>query len=349
MKRRFFALLTTFALMLSAAGFSFANTKNSKKSVRETTQLATQLPASDAVIALDMQRLVKTVLPQILSAKPQLMTDINAQIDDIKNQIGIDLRQFDQLAIGLMFKKDEAKAYDFEPVVLARGHVNVVSILELAKTASKGKYREEKVASRTIYVFPAKEIVQANKPNLKTPQEEEDFNKMLGRVPAELAAAVLSDNTLAIGLPARVRETIGGKSRVGADVLALVNRKPNSIISFGANMPQNPIQFFNLDDDEIGKIVNMIRQVSGAMDVIGGNTAISVVAKTLQPQQAKELQETLEGFQTIGASALAMSKGDDKKIYAKMAQNIKITRNNTDVALDLQIAQSDIDVLLGKK
>ena len=50
------------------------------------------------------------------------------------------------------------------------------------------------------------------------------------------------------------------------------------------------------------------------------NAVLSVVAKTLQPEQAKDLQEILETLQMLGVSALGMAKGDDKKVYARLAQ-----------------------------
>ena len=351
MKRSFFALLTMFALTLSLVNFSFADDTKGKKSSGspEIKRLAASLPNSDGVVLIDMQRLIKDALPQLLSSKVQFLNEINARIDEVKGQIGIDLREFEHLAVGVMFKENAPKKITYEPVVLARGKMNVGALLAAAKLAAKGKYREEKAGVSTIYVFSAKEILRDNKPKTNTPQEEEKFNKMLARIPAEIAAAALDDNTLAVGLPARVRETVEGKSRVNQNILSLVSRKPNSVISFGANLPPNASQIFNLEDDLIGKNLDAIQQASGTMDVIGVNTVVSIVAKTFRPEQAKDLEDTLSGLQMIGKGFLSAAKGDDKKIYARMVENAKISRVGSEVMLDLQVSNSDLGALLGKK
>jgi hypothetical protein len=349
MKRSFFALLTMFAVTLSAVSFSFAAPKNAQtETARQVNQLAAQLPNSDAVVVLDMQRLMRDVLPQVLAGKAQLINELNTKVEEINTQIGVDLRQFDQLAAGVNFKQTAPKKFDYEPLILARGKVDVAALLTAARTASKGKYRQEKSGAKTIYVFATKEILQANKPKTSTPQDEEKFNKMLSRVPAELAVTTFDANTLAIGTPVRVRETIEGKPRVSADVLALVNRKPNSIMSFGANVPAGLSQVLELGIDELSKSIDSMRQVYGSMDVSGSNTIISVATKTFKPEQAVELEQTLTGLQMLGKGLLGRMSGADKQVYARMAENAKISRANDEVMIDVQVANSDLNVLFGK-
>ena len=349
MKRSFFALLMMFALVLSAVSFSFAETKTKKSATRQTNQLASQLPNSDAVVIMDMQRLMRDALPQLFSGRMQFLNEINTQIDDVKNQIGIDLRQFEQLAVGFTFKQTPTQKIVFEPIVLARGRLNAISILETSKSAAKGKFREEKNGASTIYIFSLKEILQNNKPKAKTPQDEEKFNKMLGRVPSELAVIAVDNNTLAIGSPVRVREMIGGKSRVSPDILSLVNRNANSMMSFGGNVPAGLSKILKLDIDQLGRNLDSIRQVFGGMNVAGGNTLVSIAAKTFKPEQATELEESLSGLQMIGRGFLGGMKGADKQVYARMVESAKITRAADEVTINLQVSNSDLSILLGQR
>jgi hypothetical protein len=348
MKRNFFALLMLLAMVIGAISLAFAETKGAAESGSQVNQLAARLPNSDGVVMMDMQRLMNEGVPQILSGNLPMLNEVNVWIDRIKTQFGVDLRQFDQIAAGLTVKQSAPGKFDFEPIVLARGKINTIALFTTATTVAKGKFREEKAGAKTIYVFAVKEILQANKPVAKTPQDEEEFNQMLNRAPAEIAAATLDNNTLVIGLPARVRETVEAKSRISPNILALASRKPNSIISFGGNVPAGLSQIWNMEGDDLGKTIDSIRQISGAMNMNDGNAAVSLIAKTAQAPEAKTLHETLQGFQELGIGLLGGMKGEDKKVYARLAQNAKITLANSEVMLDVQVSQNDINVLLGK-
>jgi hypothetical protein len=172
---------------------------------------------------------------------------------------------------------------------------------------------------------------------------------MVGRIPTEIAVAAFDGNTLAIGPTARVREAIEAKPRLNQNLLGLVNRKSNSVISFGANLPPNASQFFKLDNDEIGRSLDTIQQASGTVDVVGANTLVSIVAKTFQAEQAKTLADTLEFLRTIGTGFLGSAQGDDKKVYAKIVESAKISRNADQIMLDVQVSNSDLGILLGKR
>jgi len=355
MKRNFYALLAIFALALSIAQFSFANNEEgaAENASQPTGVLAAMLPASDAVVTLDLQRLINVAVPQVLSGKPQEITKINAGIDKFKNDTGLDLRQFEQVAIGLAVKQTAPQQLDFDPVMMARGKFSPAALLAIAKAGVKGKYREEKFGDKTIYVFSPKEIFPNNKP--KTPAKsakskmDKMFERMSDKLSNEMAFAVFDDNTLAIGTVARVREALDGKTRISPEVLNFVNAKPNAVLSFGANMPQGMAQFVDLENDEIGKNLKEIRQIYGSMDAGGGNAMLSLAAKTLKPETAQSLEEMLAGLQMVGKGFLGGAKGEDKKVLARMIENVKIARSANQITLDLQVPQSDINLLLGAK
>jgi hypothetical protein len=353
MKKKFFALMIVWTFALNAVGTTFAAAKISETS-KQGNQLTAQLPASDMVLTLNVQRLFSDALPQILSGNQPMLAEIIGKIDEVKAKTGIDLRQFEQIAVGVSSKKNAAGKMDFAPVLLARGNFNTSALLAIAKTAAKGKYREEKIGNRAVYVFTPKNEVkpnqtQSNKSSVLLPGlgivVGFDMMKMLTD---ELTVSVLDNNTLAIGSLARVRETFGTAPRVGSDLLNLVNRRPNSIVNIGARFPNGMSDFVNLGNDEIGKNVAAIRYLSGALDAADGNAIFSLSAKTLQPEQAKSMQEQLDGLQMLGKSFLGSSKMANKEIYARMIENVKIARAGNEITLDLQVAQSDISVLLAK-
>jgi hypothetical protein len=120
-------------------------------------------------------------------------------------------------------------------------------------------------------------------------------------------------------------------------------------MSFGLKVPKGLSQFVEMDNDEIGKNLNAIRQIYGAVDFGGGNVMVSLAARTLEATQAKNLQETLEGLQMVGKVFLGGSKGADKKVYGRMIDGAIIKQIGNEVTLELTVAQSDIDILIAGK
>ncbi|MDQ3179497.1 MAG: hypothetical protein M3Q33_03140 [Acidobacteriota bacterium] len=353
MKKKIFALFVVCAFVLNGISTAFADIK-SKKNVRQAPPLVALLPASEGASILNVQKFFNEALPQTLSDNQPMLSSILDKIDEIKNKTGIDLRQFEQIAVGVQSKRLSPVQIDFEPIVLARGTFNAGALIAVAKVASKGKYREEKIGGKTVYVFTLKELVEkdkssTNKPTGKNSIFEKTIDKMFSGLSRELAVTVYNNNILAIGSLARVRELFDAKTRISSEVLDLVSRKPNAVISFGANLPGGLSKFVDLDNDELGKNIDAIRQLSGAVDVSDGNAVVSLMAKTLKPDQAQGLQETLEGLQLVGKALLGGSKGANNKVFGRMVENVRISRNGNEVMLDLQIPNSDINILIGEK
>ncbi len=338
MKYKFFAFLAAFAFVMSGIGAVSAQTK-------AKNQLAALLPASDGVVILDVQRILNETAPQILTGKPLMLGEINTKIDEIRDKTGLDARQFEQIVIGVATKDVAAQKISLEPVFLARGKYSANALIAGARLASNGKYREEKIGSRTIYVFNGKEIVAQNNPRTKNSWINGMIDRLVNSLSNEIAVTSLDGNTLAFGSLARVRETFETKSRVSVEVLNLATRKPNAVISFGARLPNGLSKFVDLDNDELGKTLDSIRQMSGAVEISANNTAISMMAKTLNAEQAQSLHNTLEGLQGLG-KVLINGKSEDKKVLLRMIENARITRSQAEVSLDLQIPQNDINILL---
>ena len=51
----------------------------------------------------------------------------------------------------------------------------------------------------------------------------------------------------------------------------------------------------------------------------------------------------------VGKALLGGSKGADKKVYSRMVENAKISRTGNEIMLNLQVPQTDINVLIGEK
>ena len=192
MRKQIFTLAIVLTFFVNGIStIVFADTKTNRQ-VNQINQLAALLPASDGVLTLDVQRLLSEAVPQILSGKPQMLADINDKIDEIKTQTGFDLRQFEQVVIGVSTKQISPKEFDLESVVLARGKYSAGALIALAKIASKGKYREEKIGSRAVYVFSGKDIAEQNKSQTKNSWFGKAIDRMIGGLSKEVAVASLT-------------------------------------------------------------------------------------------------------------------------------------------------------------
>ncbi len=344
MKKLFVLLLVSTVFI----GGIFAQKQPSKivKTVVVTPTLVSSLPNSDAAVSLDMKRLMNDALPQILITKPQVFADVNTELENVKSKFGIDLRQFEQVAVGIKMKKISDKEIDFEPLILARGQYNATSLIALAKVAANGKYREEKLGDKTIYIFQAKEILTEQSNTTNNSQIRKLLKKAIDALPVELAVTSFDNNTLALGSFERVRETFDGNSKISAEVLSLVNKKQSAILSFGATTSQGLSFLLPLDNDEIGKNIDSVRQMYGSLDVKNGNANLALAAKTVKAEQAQGLEEMMLGLQMLGQTFLGGGKGEDKQVYSRMIENAKITRKLNEVMIDVQVPQTDIAILI---
>jgi hypothetical protein len=348
MTKKIIVTLIALAFILSVIIPALADDK-ANKNAKQATQLVAVLPDSDGIMSVNVKRLLNEALPQILSANQPKLNGILGKLDEVKTKTGIDLSRFEQVAIGVKANQISPSKFEFEPVILARGSYDAGALVAVAKLASKGKYREEKIGGQTIYIFSAKEIAEENKPQSNGSFMDKMFDKMLGSFNGEFALTSYDTSTLAFGSVPRVREVIESKTRVNSQLLDLVYRNQNAVMSFGANMPKGMASFFDLDNEEIDKNINVIKQIYGSMNVNGNNTNVSLTAKTLKEQEAVDLETFMKGIAEVGKVLIGSSKGADKKVYARMIENAKISHQGNEVMLDLQIPQSDIDVIVGEK
>lgn len=347
MKTKLFTIAAIAVLLSNIAVFASGDAAQAAAKRRQVARLISMLPPSDGVATLDSKRLFSDAVPQVLSANQPMLTAIMAQIDNIEARTGIDLRKFDAVAVGLSLKKVTEKECDFDPVAIAQGDLKAGALVAIAKLASNGTYREEKVGDRTVYVFAAKAVLQKTVIKPTGSKIEETISKALDGLTHEVAVTALDPNTLAFGSLARVRETIEGKAHVSPEVTGALGQKETSVINFAMRTPTGMSKLLPLDNDEIGANIDSIRFVAGSIDVAAAGTSLQLTARTAKAEQAQGLFDTLDGLKMIGKAFLGGSKRADQKVYARLIENAKVAIRGTSVTLDLTVPQSDIDALIG--
>lgn len=333
MKYRIFAAFILSAFVLSLGGSTYADLR--KRNRAKGLDLVSMLPASDGVIIFDGKRAFGEALPRVLAGNQPLFSKVTSHIEEFRTRTGIDIRQFDAVAVGVAARQVAAKKYDVDPLVVARGQMGSAALIGGAKLAANGKYREETVGGRTIYIFDLEKAA---------PQAVQVTN---GNARMEVAAAALDDRTLAFGDLARVRATLERTTNVEPLLVTMLQKDPMAVGSFAAKLPTGLKAFLPLENDELGQNIDSIQYIYGSTNVGPTSATFRATARTLQNAQATSLHQTLSGLQVFGGSLLAGSKSTKNQLFARVLESLKVSVKANEVTLDLTVPQSDLDALVG--
>lgn len=285
-------------------------------------------------MTLDVQRILNDALPRAFAGDAVKLAKINSEIDSFKTRTGIDARSFDRIAVGMRFESPVAGKTTTRTIVIAHGTFSATTLVAAGRLASKGQYEEQKYGDKTIYVFNVQDRIKM-------------FGVLDMRV-NQLAASALNVNMLAIGNPQAVRAAIDasrGKGRVNADLTTLASRTPNALVGFGANVPPSVIKNLDLDNDEITKNLNAIRQTYGAISTTASGFQLLTIARTELPEQAQGLSETLSALKQFGAMAAGQLQGEKKALAQHALDSLQIGAQGNELSLQLEVAEADLTAL----
>jgi hypothetical protein len=333
-KRRLLTLAIV-VLSLCAAHVS-AQQSRSRNNAPAAGGLMTSLPESDAVAQIKLRQLLNEAMPRILSGNSTRLAEVNASIETFKTRTGLDPRMFEQLALGVRFSFPSPGVTKAQTVALANGTFSPAAMVAAGRVAANGNYREEKYQGKTIHIFKLDENI-----------------RMAGlfdfRI-AELAAAPLDANVLALGDLAGVRAAIDAsrsKKRVNADLIALASRDPNAVIGFGANVTEQLIGNLDIGNAPIAADLSKLRQVYGSVGTNEKDLQLFLAARAVNAEAAKNLGDTLEGLKQFGALFVGRLSGA-KGVLAKSAlANLQIVTQANELQIRTAVAQADIGPLMG--
>jgi hypothetical protein len=298
--------------------------------------LLSSLPESDAIAQVKINRLINEVMPKVLANSPAKLAEVNANMENFKNRTGLDPRAFEQLALGVRYTYPTEGVTKLVTAGLARGTFSAGALVAAGRLASDGKYREEKYAGKTIYIFSLDESI-----------------RLFGVIDLklrELAVSPIDTNTLAVGDPLSIRSVIdaaAGKKRNNTELIALATREPNAIVGFGGNISPQVIKNLDLGNASFIGDLSGVRQAYGSVDTSEKNVNLFIAAKTVNADAAKNLGDTLEGLKMFGAMFIGRLTGA-KGVLAKSAlTNLTITTEANELKIRTAVAQADIGPLMG--
>lgn len=366
MKKSFQVSLIALAVLLAGMLPVTALAQNKKAATAKATAVANDpllsLPESDGVVSVDMQRLLNDFLPRVLASDQARLAQVNAGIERAKTRTGLDVRAFDRVALGMRFVNVTPDKMVVEQVALARGRFKAQEMLNAGLLIAKGKYKheEQKHGGKTIYVFNGDELygqeVQATvdeqtKKSGKAGKMVDDLlQKLLNFKGSQIGIVALDENTLAVGQLSMVRAAIDAGAKKSAQGNAALNqmatRNQNAVLGFAVNLPQSFSKYLELDNDQLAKNLDSIRQFYGSIGETAGGFGLQTYARTETAAQAQEVYNTLVGVKDLGGFFAANLTGEKGKLAQTALDNLKISKEGNDVQLKLELAQSDVAMLM---
>lgn len=343
--RKYFYVLS---LALIAAAFSSVTTTNAQTARRgaaagastagaqaATTGVLASLPASDAVMLVDVRRLLSDGLPRAYNNNPAELSRINSEIDKFKTTTGLDARSFERVAVGVSYVRTPTGGTLVETVAVARGQFNVAALVAAALPATNGRVREEKYAGRTIHVLKVDAPV-----------------KLLGLFNMRLtdvAFAPLDANTLAVGKLERVRASIdahAGRGRVSPDITALATRDANALVGAGGNIPTWLTQNLDIGGGNLSQSIASVRQFYSTLGTTAGGFNFLTALRTENASAAKTLSSTLTSLKSLAPFAIGQMPAPRARPLQSLVENTKVGSEGNDVLITLQLAQVDLAALI---
>ncbi len=304
------------------------------------------LPASEGVATFDVKRFFNDALPKVLSANQPMLDKILGQLSEMENKTGIDVRKFQQVAVGVTMKSNVKNSLAVDPVAIARGDLSADSLISTGKAAAQGKFREEKIGDRNVVIFPAKDVAKKSVPAAAIPVGGDVVASVIDGMPDEIAVTALDTTTLVVGSLLRVRQTLDRQTTVSTEITSLLSNSESAVCTFAMRVPEGMAKLVDLDKDALGENISSIKLMSGSMDVTAAGASVAMMARTAKVEQAKELYTMLDGMMMIGKAFLGNSKKPEQKVMARLIENAKIANRGTDITLNVTVPQADIDMLV---
>ena len=314
----------------------FAQTTRSTRSTTPGSDLLASLPASDAIAHIKVKQMLSDVMPRLMAQNPTKLAEINGELERFKTRTGLDPRQIDDVAMSMRYTYPSQGVTKVITVALANGTFSAGGMVAAGRMAADGKYREEKYNGKTIYIFSLDQNVKV-------------FG-LFGLKIGELAACPLDSNTLALADPINMHSVIDAyqsRRRSNAELIALAEREPGSIIGFGGNLSPEVLKNLDIGNASIANDLSGVRQVYGNVNTSEKDVDLFIGAKTVNADAARNLSDTLEGLRQLGALFIGRLSGARGALAKSALSNLKVVTQANELQIRTSVAQAEIAPLMG--
>jgi len=188
--RHFYSALSLLAILCISAAVSPAQrTTESGSTTTTTIDPFAVLPSADALMVVDLKRVINDAVPRILVNEPAARALVLALYDSKTIDL-LDPRTIQRSVVAFRYgnSKDEKNPDDFDVVTVAQSS-EAGQLPTLIHNRASGKYREQQYGGKVLYITPAEQKAST------APNADQ----------TEWAIVALDANTMVFGSPTLVR------------------------------------------------------------------------------------------------------------------------------------------------
>jgi hypothetical protein len=292
------------------------------------------LPASDALLTVDVRRLLTEVVPRALASDSARLAQVTADVEEFRTKTGINARDFDTVAVGARLVPLPSGAVKVDHLTaVARGTFRAETLVASARAAARGGLAEQTHGGKTVYVATVNDQLKL-------------FGLARMRV-RELAFAVLDPNTLALGEPEDVRAAIDAQAGRGRADLSLLNfpRGAGDFVAFAGNVPPGVLTGVETGLPNVDRAIGAIRGFYGTVGSSPTGIQLMTTLRAATAADAKQLFDTVEALRQI-APGLISAAGEKGRFAKGLVDSLKVTTKGGEVQLRVEVPQADLSTLL---
>jgi hypothetical protein len=269
----------------------------------------TNFPESQAVLYINARRLINEAAPAVVP--PEVLQKGLAEAKQF-----IDLNGLEYVIAGARLKGDMSLKQLPEFLLIVRGNFSADALLSGARMMGQDMYTQETVGTKTISVFTL------NKPAPAGGGEQTGKNFPIDQV----AATALDANTIAIGIPAYLKDAMettsgaGGRPKLKPELVDLALRDANTLVSLVADIPGGISQHIRAlgapPNAEMERMVDAVRQVQVAVNMQPSTFGVQSIIRMDDAEKAS----ALSGLINMG---LGFAKGELQKDLQKASESSK--------------------------
>jgi hypothetical protein len=159
----------------------------------------------------------------------------------------------------------------------------------------------------------------------------------------------LEGNIIALGELDAVRGAIDAsrtRKYANSELIALASRDPNAIIGFGGNLTEKLLQNLRITNDGVARELTAVRQVYGTLGMTSTDLELMMAARTVDPDSARNLSDTVEGLKQFGAIFINRLSSVKGTLARSALNNLKVTTQGNELQIRTAVAQSQVTPLI---
>jgi hypothetical protein len=336
---------TPFRFLLSLAALLIFTSAAATVRAQDARSALSNFPESQAVLYVNARRLINEAAPSVVP--PEVL---NKALNDARQFI--DLNGLDYVIAGARLRGEVSMQNLPEVLLIVRGNFSADGLLSAARMAGQGMYVQETYGGKTVNVFTL------NKPATT------DGGQTSKKFPIDQVAAVALDaNTLAIGIPAYLRDAIdasaGGQgARLKPELVDLAVRDENTLVSIVTEVPpamsQHLRKFGMPPNAEMESMLDAVRQVQLSVQMLPALFGVQTIIR----MDSSEKAMALSGLVNMGARFLEgqlqkeveKTNKDEKAVGAlRVLKSLTNASRGNEVVLNVSFQQAALAEIIKKE